>query len=130
MVTVVAALPGDVATIAPVASGGMIPNGTYELTRATIDDPDSSILDTEIKAVVQVSGNSMQQVRSIDGEERRFTASYTLSNSTITTTVSCPEPDTSTDSFSLTIDTDLTTAGFIIRQDINGATLELSYVKR
>lgn len=130
VVTAVAATPLDAATIAPVGSGGRIPDGTYELTQATFDGPSSDLPDLKVQAVIQVAGNTMQQVGSVNGEEFRYTSTYSLSGSTITTTDSCPAADTSTDGFSLTVDQDLTRTGFIVRQSVTGGTLDLTHWQR
>ena len=52
--------------------------------------------------VIQVAGNVMQQVGTIKGAEQRYTSTFTVSGSNVTTMDTCPAPKSATHRFSAT----------------------------
>jgi len=73
----------------------------YELSQANVFSPPAGYSNASmLSAVFQISGDTIQQVRSIDGEERRYTSTYTLGGVSISTTDTSPEP--ASDSFAYT----------------------------
>jgi hypothetical protein len=115
------------ATAAPVPTGGTIAEGTYELSALTLyTGPGGSTTAPggTFSAVFEISGNTMQQVGSEDGVEKRYTSTFTISGSTVSTVDSCPVSDSSTHSLSAT-PTELR-----IYDSGTVGTLEQAYAKR
>lgn len=94
-----------VADTAPAPAGGSIAGGIYELSAMTLyTGPGGSTVapDMTASAVIQIAGQTMQQVGSIDGAEKRYTSTFTISGTTISTTDTCPAPDTGSHSLTAT----------------------------
>jgi hypothetical protein len=51
--------------------------------------------ESTLSAVFVFAGNTMQQVGHINGMELRYTSTYSISGTTISTADTCPEPDSS-----------------------------------
>ena len=86
-----------VATAAPTPAGGTIVDGTYVLTAVTeYSGPGGSTgpTSTSTSLLLTISGNTMQQVGRIGGQERRYTTLISTSGTTLTGTDTCPEPNT------------------------------------
>jgi hypothetical protein len=79
--------------MAPVPAGGTVVDGVYELTAATLYGVVDVPLRT-ISAVFAISGTTMQQVGTIDGEEKRYTSTFGTKGTLITTIDSCPSGTT------------------------------------
>lgn len=76
-------------------------------------------------AVFEITGQTMQQVGSIDGTEKRYTSTFTISGITVSTTDTCPAPDTGSHQFTAT------PAEFRIYDDTgSNGTLEQTYTRR
>jgi hypothetical protein len=86
---------------APAPTGGTIVDGTYVLTAATVFGV-SSIPQVTASAVFQFSGNTMQQVGTVNGQLKRYTSTFTTMGTSISTTDTCPAPDMGTYGFSAT----------------------------
>jgi len=109
----------------PTATAGTIVDGTYELSQANVYFAPAGYSNSSmLSAVFQISGNTIQQVGSIDGEERRYTSSYSINGVTLSTTDTCPEP--SSDSFAYTA----TPTELHILQASGGITLQQIFTKR
>lgn len=88
---------------APSGIGGELLDGTYELTSATLyDESGGATPMTKLSAVYVFEGGVVQQVGHTDGVEERYTSTYTTSGTTISTTDTCPKPDSGTYGFSAT----------------------------
>lgn len=112
-------------TAPPTPTGGMVVDGLYELTASNLFGAPAGFSSSDtFNAVFEVEGNVMQQVGRINGDERRYTSTYTISGSTISTVDTCPAPD----SGSYGISADAT--GFTIYTTQSGLTLEQVYRKR
>jgi len=86
---------------APTPTGGTIADGTYELTALTIYGTGTAP-NGMFSVVSQVTGNTMQQVGHENDVERRYTTTFTISGTTISTQDSCPAPDSGEHSLSAT----------------------------
>jgi hypothetical protein len=98
--------------------GGDIVDGTYELVAVTYYGDAAALPDTEIQTVFEIDGNTMQQVGSIDGEELRYTSTFSTSGTTVTTRDSCPAALTSRFEYTATADR------FYIYDERAGAVME------
>jgi hypothetical protein len=88
----------------PEPMGGEIADGTYELVEIIYFGDAAALPSAEIQTVFEIDGNTMQQVGSIDGEEMRYTSTFTTSGSTITTRDTCPAVLTSRFEYTATED--------------------------
>jgi hypothetical protein len=87
----------------PVPGGGMIVDGTYVGAAATLyASAGANVPPTTFSAVIQIAGNSMQQVGTINGMEKRYTSTFTVSGTTVTTSDSCPAPSMGSHLFTAT----------------------------
>ncbi len=73
----------------PIAIGGMIVDGTYELTALNLYGVDT-VPDRVARAVFEIEGTTMEQVGEIDGSESRYTSKYSISGTTLRIHDSCP----------------------------------------
>jgi hypothetical protein len=106
-------------------TGGTIVDGVYELTEVAVFNPPSGYTnDTLLSAVFQITGNTIQQVGHINGEESRYTSTYTTLRHTITTTDTCPEPATATFAYTAT------PTGFRIGEASTGLIVDQVFTKR
>jgi hypothetical protein len=105
--------------------GGTFADGIYFISQANLyNTPPGFSNDTLLSAVFEFRGNVIQQVGHVDGVERRYTSTYTISGTTVTTTDTCPEPD------SASFDFTATATEFRILGSNEGITLEQVYTKR
>ena len=87
-----------VAAAPPVPVGGAIIDGSYVLSALTsYTGPGGSTgsLTDGISTLLVISGTTMQQVGSINGQELRYTTTISTSGTTISTVDTCPAPSTS-----------------------------------
>jgi len=73
----------------PPAAGGQLSDGTYVLSAMTIYTP-LPIPSMSLSTVMQVTGSTIQQVATMNGQEKRFTTSFSTSGSSITMADTCP----------------------------------------
>ena len=94
---------------APVPAGGTLKAGTYTLSAFTFfgDEAITAGLGTVTEQeVIQVSGSTLQTVQLSKGVETRFTATFSTSGSTLSSTETCPDTDQGSIEFTAT-DTEL-----------------------
>jgi hypothetical protein len=115
-----------VLTAAPPANGGTVVDGTYVLSKATLYTNGVTVTPppNAFSAVLQMAGHTMQQVGSINGAESRYTSTFTVSGSNVTTEDTCPAPKSTTYQFTATA-TLLTISGAS-----TVGTVEQTYMKR
>jgi hypothetical protein len=89
--------PGKV----PAATGGTLSDGTYVLSSMTVYTamPFPGIM---VSSMMQVSGNTIQQVANMNGEEKRFTTSFTIAGASIAMMDTCPTRKSGNYTFSAT----------------------------
>jgi hypothetical protein len=89
--------------VSPIATGGAIADGTYELSGMTeypgsgASPPASS--DT-FSSVFEIKGNTIQNAAKLNGVETRYTSTFTISGVTISIRDSCPVLHSETHAFS------------------------------
>src|ERR1044071_10217919 len=65
---------------APYGTGGTILDGTYELSALTLYSATIPVPTNVVKSVISISGTSMQQIASLDGDEMRYTVTTMVQN--------------------------------------------------
>jgi hypothetical protein len=94
-----------VAETAPSPAGGTIADGTYALTAMNAYSGAGGAtgdLGIMASAVMTISGMTMQQAGQINGQEKRYTSTFTTSGTTIMTMDTCPAPNTDMHSYTAT----------------------------
>src|SRR5437762_4336659 len=71
---------------APTPAGGTVVDGTYVLAATTLYTAATTIPPTTSSAVIQIAGSTMQQVGQINGQEKRYTSTFTVTGTTVETT--------------------------------------------
>jgi hypothetical protein len=85
----------------PTPAGGTLSDGTYVLTSTTIYTA-LPFPGMKLRSVMQITGNTIQQVATMNGDEKRFTTSFTTAGSSIVMTDTCPARKTGTYTFTAT----------------------------
>lgn len=111
---------------APGPDGGTIAEGVYELSGQTMyrEGPAFQSAPPPTSAILDISGDEVQQVGSIDGEERRYTSKWTTSGKDLTITYTCPTADTAEFRYTATADE------LHIISNVTDWTLEQTYTRR
>jgi hypothetical protein len=86
---------------APTPAGGTLSDGTYVLTSTTIYTA-LPFPGMKLSSLMQIAGNTIQQVATMNGEEKRFTTSFTTAGSAIVMTDTCPVRKSGTYTFTAT----------------------------
>jgi hypothetical protein len=116
-----------VAEAAPSPMGGTIADGMYALTAMTAyAGPGGSTGDLGITAsvVMTIAGATMQQAGQINGQEKRYTSTFTTSGTTVMTMDTCPAPNTDTHSYTAT------STALTVIDTASGYTLAQTYTLR
>jgi len=108
---------------APVPLGGGLVDGTYDFSAGTFYGPATVDVPT-IRAVLEISGRTMQQVGSIDGDERRYSSTWSISGTTLSTTDTCPT------SYSESFEFTATATELRIYGELDSGILEQIYTRR
>jgi hypothetical protein len=90
------------ASPAPTPAGGEISDGTYYLAAVTVFfgiNGSKMPVQSTAQMVMTIQGNTMQTVAVVDGQEKAFTTTFSISGSTLTMNVTCPVPNISTHLF-------------------------------
>lgn len=108
--------------VPPSPMGGSFADGVYELTAMTLygGTPPAD----DLSAVFEIAGTTMQQVGRIGSVEKRYTSTFTTSGTTVSTTDTCPAPDSGSHSFTATA------TSFAIYDSVATGTLEQRYTRR
>jgi hypothetical protein len=94
-----------VAAAAPAPAGGTIANGMYALTALTAytgvggSTGSLALMASEVQTI---SGTTMQQAGTINGQESRYTTTISTSGTTLSTSDTCPSPSTATHAYTAT----------------------------
>jgi hypothetical protein len=107
----------------PTPIGGMVADGTYEMTALNLYGVTSAPT-AVVRAVFEIAGTTMQQVGEIDGDEKTYTSTYTTSGTTLRVRDSCPVESLDESEFTAT-PTDLR---YILTSE--GRTLEMVLTRR
>lgn len=114
----------EIATAAPTPAGGTIADGMYALTALTAytgvggQTGNLALMASEVQTI---SGTTMQQDGTINGQESRYTTTISTSGTTLSTSDTCPSPSTATHGYTATA-TELR-----IYDNMTGYTLEQVY---
>jgi hypothetical protein len=84
----------SVAAAAPTPAGGTIADGTYALATMSVytgvNGSTAPVLTSTVSVVMAFAGNTVQEVTVMNGQERRYSAIFSVSGTTITMTDTCP----------------------------------------
>jgi hypothetical protein len=110
---------------APTPAGGTVVDGTYVLAATTLYTAATTMIPpTTSSAVIQIAGSTMQQVGQINGQEKRYTSTFTVTGTSVATTDTCPAPSMGSHQYTAT-------ATELRIYDANPiGTLEQKYTKR
>jgi hypothetical protein len=95
----------EIAAAAPTPAGGAIADGTYQLTAVTAySGPGGSTLGVALTAseVQTISGMTIQEDGILNGQESRYTTTFTTSGTTLSTSDTCPSPSTASHGYTAT----------------------------
>ena len=110
---------------APTPAGGTVVDGTYVLAATTLYTAATTMIPpTTSSAVIQIAGSTMQQVGLINGQEKRYTSTFTVTGTTVATTDTCPAPSMGSHQYTAT------TTELRIYDSATIGTLEQKYAKR
>src|SRR6185503_20251689 len=73
----------EVAGAAPTPSGGAIVDGRYVISALNLYALTVPVPDSVARGVFAIEGNEMQQVGELDGEETRYTSTFTTSGTSM-----------------------------------------------
>jgi hypothetical protein len=85
----------------PTAAGGAIADGTYVLTSMTVYSA-LPIPGMTLSSLLQITGTTIQQVATVNGEEKRFTTSFSPAGASLAMMDICPTPKSGNYTFTAT----------------------------
>jgi hypothetical protein len=104
--------------------GGTIAEGEYVISALRIYSQTRPAPPSVVKAVMSIEGTTMQQVGDRDGEERRYTSTFTVSGTTVSIEDTCPQSNLDTPSFNAT------PTSLSLFSESQGEVFEIEFTKR